>query len=1110
MEEPQERVTGLVNGEVIMEIPNSYYFYSSRTVTIFFPNDSYAAEIVGTGEGTYGLEATSVENGEVTTFAIINASTNVNVTHQYLINWTAYSKREEGVTLKMDSDGDGIFEETTIIQPPIALFTYSPENPIVNQSITSDASTSYDPDGDIKNYIWHFGDGNITSTTGATITYSYSSAGNYEVKLTVTDDEGVSNLIFKVITISRPPQDLALNTTDIVFSNDNPILGENVTISATIHNIGEANAEDAFVAFYDGEPESGTIIGWDTIDVPAGGTADASVIWNAATPGLHEIYVVAEVGGFTSDIDATNNIANRMINVRETVVTGTVTDYNGDPVPDAYILAIGPITTSTITDINGTYRITRLQSGSYTIRVEPINPNLMTASTSISITAGQTVVRNFTLQAAGSIAGNVTDVNGTGISDIIVYLSGYETARYRTDENGRYVIPRLQAGTYTVNVDASETDFEDNSTTVVVTLGQTTIADFVLQKFQGGSIAGRVTDVNGMGVSNARVVASGPSYEDGYTNETGYYAIRRLLVGNYTVIAYPPYGSNLVSNSTTASVALGETTIVDLILREGGIIAGRVTDANGTGIYNSYVYASGPSYGYDYTNETGYYSIAGLLAGNYTVTAYPPYGTDLLSNSTTASVTLGETTVVDFVLHPPPDIWIYPLYFNVTLSQGNVTNRTLTIGNNGTGVLEFGIADDALIITDPNEGTLADIKNVYAGVSTTHVNFRVGTYTSMTEAWGYVWLDTDQNSSTGATADIYPGYGLNDIGAEYLVYMDLYSKDASLYRWADYGFEFVSYLPLNLNAYHFTFSMPLSEIADDGIMDVTLMMADYYGGIDIAPDEGHGSIGIGADWLSESPLSGTVEPDNQTEITVTINATDLEVGEYSASIIINSNDIDEGTVVIPVYLTVEEAEDTTPPTIISVTLDAYTTIPNATIHVTVEATDNIGVTSVTANGVNLVETGSIWEGDITAPSTTGDYTLTIRAEDAAGNSAETTVDYSVVKPSGSIGIGVDPRLTTVSAGDTAVINIKLVGTENFDDIAYVYLTTEGVDPLYKANLTWFNWTSKYVKVPAGGEVKVPLEVSIPGGESGYKVFYAKLESTKWTPTAMDTGVLYII
>ena len=426
---------------------------------------------------------------------------------------------------------------------------------------------------------------------------------------------------------------------------------------------------------------------------------------------------------------------------------------------------------------------------------------------------------------------------------------------------------------------------------------------------EGGIIAGRVTYENGTGIYDAHVYASGPSYKSTYTNTSGYYSIIGLEAGYYTVTAYPPYGTNLISNSTTATVILGETTTVNFTLQEGGIITGRVTYENGTGIYNAEVYASGPGWGYDYTNETGYYSIVGLEAGYYTVTASPPYGTNLISNSTTASVTLGETTVVDFVLHPPPDIWFYPMYFNVTLSQGNVTNRTLSIGNNGSGVLEFGIAEDALIITDPNEGTLVDIKNVYAGVSPTHVNFRVETYTSITEeAYGIMWLDADQNSSTGVTDEWRAGYGLNDIGGEYAVKyavsLNTYYVEAYLYRWTGDSFEFVSYLPLSLNAYYFTISIPLSDIADDGIMDVTLMMEDYYGSIDIAPDEGHGTTGIEANWLSELPTSGTVDPDNKTEIIVTINATDLEVGEYSASILINSNDPDENLVPVPMHLNV--------------------------------------------------------------------------------------------------------------------------------------------------------------------------------------------------------------
>ena len=48
-------------------------------------------------------------------------------------------------------------------QPPIANFTYSLLNPVVNQTITFNASSSYDPDG-IYNYEWDFGDGNLTAT----------------------------------------------------------------------------------------------------------------------------------------------------------------------------------------------------------------------------------------------------------------------------------------------------------------------------------------------------------------------------------------------------------------------------------------------------------------------------------------------------------------------------------------------------------------------------------------------------------------------------------------------------------------------------------------------------------------------------------------------------------------------------------------------------------------------------------------------------------------------------------------------------------------------------------------------------------------------------------
>ena len=86
-------------------------------------------------------------------------------------------------------------------KPPIASFTYSPENPVVNQTITFNASSSSDLDGYILKYEWDFDDGNVTNTTEEIITHSYSSAGDYTVKLTVTDNDGAVDTETKNVTV---------------------------------------------------------------------------------------------------------------------------------------------------------------------------------------------------------------------------------------------------------------------------------------------------------------------------------------------------------------------------------------------------------------------------------------------------------------------------------------------------------------------------------------------------------------------------------------------------------------------------------------------------------------------------------------------------------------------------------------------------------------------------------------------------------------------------------------------------------------------------------------------------------------------------------------------
>jgi PKD repeat protein len=86
-------------------------------------------------------------------------------------------------------------------RPPIADFTYSPSDPTVNQMVQF-TDTSYDPDGFITSWNWNFGDGSFS--TAQNPRHSFSFAGNANICLTVTDNQGASSNTCKIIAISSP------------------------------------------------------------------------------------------------------------------------------------------------------------------------------------------------------------------------------------------------------------------------------------------------------------------------------------------------------------------------------------------------------------------------------------------------------------------------------------------------------------------------------------------------------------------------------------------------------------------------------------------------------------------------------------------------------------------------------------------------------------------------------------------------------------------------------------------------------------------------------------------------------------------------------------------
>jgi len=109
----QNNFTGLSNGEVINNISNSFYDRNEEMVIILNAVGTYTTEIIGTNNSTYDLTITSVsDDGEECNFKALDISTTSGAVHQYTIDWDALSGGEEGVTVQVDSDGDGITDYT--------------------------------------------------------------------------------------------------------------------------------------------------------------------------------------------------------------------------------------------------------------------------------------------------------------------------------------------------------------------------------------------------------------------------------------------------------------------------------------------------------------------------------------------------------------------------------------------------------------------------------------------------------------------------------------------------------------------------------------------------------------------------------------------------------------------------------------------------------------------------------------------------------------------------------------------------------------------------------------------------------------------------------------
>jgi len=128
-----------------------------------------------------------------------------------------------------------IYFKSNDLNSPIAQFTTSKTIIGVGESLTLNASTSYDPDGEIISYVWDFGEG--TFKGGVSTVHSYIEEGTYKIILTVTDDSYLIDRAFQdIIVVQR--------VMDISKAVDKPIATPGSVLTYTITSVINSSWKD--------------------------------------------------------------------------------------------------------------------------------------------------------------------------------------------------------------------------------------------------------------------------------------------------------------------------------------------------------------------------------------------------------------------------------------------------------------------------------------------------------------------------------------------------------------------------------------------------------------------------------------------------------------------------------------------------------------------------------------------------------------------------------------------------------------------------------------------------------------------------------------------------
>jgi glucose/arabinose dehydrogenase len=197
---------------------------------------------------------------------------------------TLFMSANSPMTLRAGPDGDLFYVDHfggkiwrisyDVNQPPTARFTTSETSGSVPLDVTFDGGSSTDPDpGDTLTYAWDLdGDGQYNDGTTPSITYTYTSPGNYTVRLRVTDSRGATDTESVVINAGAEEQSVKA---DIL----TPTTGAKWNVGDTIQFTGKATVQNQ--------------------ELPASAMSWSVVLHHCFTPGACHLHDVQSFNGVT-------------------------------------------------------------------------------------------------------------------------------------------------------------------------------------------------------------------------------------------------------------------------------------------------------------------------------------------------------------------------------------------------------------------------------------------------------------------------------------------------------------------------------------------------------------------------------------------------------------------------------------------------------------------------------------------------------------------------------------------------------------------------------------------------------------------------------------------